>query len=93
MRQAAQRAEALGATELAEQLSKEVETCEGNAQPSTAGYVSRRVDEVVCDVPHLTFDALKNYLAAELLMTPPELCSRYKRLRQVYDEAKRDWAC
>ena len=47
MRQAAQRAEARGETDLAAQLQKKVETCATHNVPTTASHVYRRVDEVV----------------------------------------------
>ncbi len=93
MRQATQRAEALGETDLAAQLRREVETCEMYIVPTTASRVYRRVAEVVRNMPEISFSALVEYLAEEYGMTPHALCRRYLRLHQVYEAAKREWAC
>ena len=93
LRQAAQRAEERGETDLAAQLLREVETYETHIIPTTASSVYRRVDKVVGNMPEISFGALVEYLAEEYSMTPPELCRRYLRLHQVYEVAKKEWAC
>ena len=93
LRQAAQQAEKLGDTALAAALCKEGEAyASGWALQPTATDMYERITDVVRDVPALSFEALVDYLAQDRGFTPPELMQRYRRLRPVYDQAKREWS-
>jgi hypothetical protein len=89
LRQAAQQAEKLGDSALATALFKDADDCATGPKP-TAPVIYCTVEDLIDSRPERSYEEILDYLAEEFGSTPDELSQRYRRLRHVYDKAKRE---
>ena len=92
LRQAAQQAEQLSETALALALSQEADGYgpeEGERITPTSIY--NMVEDIVHDVPGITFEEVVDGVAADLGLIPTELHRRARKLRHVYTTAQQEW--
>lgn len=92
LRQAAQHAERLGETALALALSQEADGYEPEeGERITPMSIYNMVEDIVHDVPGITFEEVVDGVAADLGFIPTELHRRARRLRHVYATAQQEW--
>lgn len=90
MEEAAVRAEELGDLKLAELLRSEVEHFRHDAEDETEEDIYALVRDWVYDNPEITFESLLIVLGDRTFEEPAELLKKYPRLREKFDEAKRE---
>jgi hypothetical protein len=88
LRQAAQRASALGDMTLSAQLLEEADGYECGPAFDASPYSC--IPEILCDNPGATFDDVLTKLAYDYTETPPALVEWYPHLRSVYHRTRRD---
>jgi hypothetical protein len=87
LRQAAQRASALGDESLSTQLLAEAEAYASGPVDRASPY--DRLQDILCDHPGATFDYILTALAYNYAETAPALSARYPRLHTVYQRTQR----
>jgi hypothetical protein len=92
LRQAAQHAEQLAETALALALSQEADGYESEeGERITPTSIYNMLEDIVRDVPGMTYEQVVNGIAVDLGLTPAELHQRARRLHRVYETAQQEW--
>jgi len=86
------RAATLGDTPLAEALANDLEMYQRPGLRANASSIYGRIEDILLDVPALTFDQVVDAIADDCSMTPDEVLHRYRRLRYWYARHRRDLA-
>jgi hypothetical protein len=90
MLKAADRADRVGWSKVADLIREEVKNYE-NGRAATASEMYERIADCLMDNHNASYESVIAYMAQEYGMHPDEFEKCYKKCREVYDEAYREW--
>ena len=86
------KAEQLGLKTLAEKIGAEITVYSNPERVPPCGYAYSRIEDIVMDVPTISWTDLLKCAADEQGMYPREFLKRYKRAKRVFLSAKKEFA-